>query len=655
MTKEGPYCGPYGTWPSPISAAFVARTGMGSSTLPREVRTSGNTVYWIEFHPEEDARYVLMRRSPAGNIDCITPPPLSVRSRVHEYGGGAYAVHQDRIFFVNDSDQAIYVQNGETQAALLTQPSADRRMRFADLALSPDGKWLVAVRERHPPGAQVINDLVAIPLTGEWKTHQLAAGHDFFAAPRFNPAGDTLCWLCWDHPNMPWDSAQLSVARFKKGQLQDETLVAGGPDESIYQPEWSPGGDLYFASDRSGWWNLYRFTAGTIEAIMPMEAEFGRPAWLFGYTSYAFLSEDKIAAVYKQAGDAGLGIIDVPGRRMERIESELTSFELPSIAVDKSHTIWFLAGSSSQYPGLWRLSRKTDKLELVHAIGHLDLPEDYISRPEHIAFPSTSGRRAYAYFYPAHNPDCCPPAEDKPPLIVTAHGGPTSCARPHLDAEVQFWTSRGFALLDVDYTGSSGYGRDYRRALYGNWGLADVEDCVYGARFLVDAGRVAPGKLLIRGRSAGGFLALAALTFFDTFAAGASYFGIGDLMTLARNTHKFEEHYLDRLVGPLPQSEAVYRERSPLSHLAKLKRPVILFQGLEDRVVPLEIAQEISNALEDKKLPYAMLTFPGEGHGFKKPETIAGSLEAELEFYQRMLGFTDENSPMRLEIHNLFG
>jgi dipeptidyl aminopeptidase/acylaminoacyl peptidase len=655
MTEEGPYCGPYGTWPSRIPAALVARSGAGSSALPREIRTAGSTVYWVEFHPQEDARYAIMRRSPAGEIDCISPSRFSVRSRVHEYGGGTYAVRQDRIYFVNDSDQSIYLQHGEARPALLTQPSSDRRMRFADLTLSPDGEWLAAVRERHNPDGQVTNDLIAIPLTGEWKTHQLAAGHDFFAAPRFNPAGDALCWLSWDHPQMPWDGTRLMVARFRRGQLEDESLVAGGPDESIYQPEWSPGGDLFFASDRSGWWNLYRYAGGTIESILPMEAEFGRPTWLFGYSSYTFLSNDEIAAVYKQEGEPGLGIIDVPGRRMKRIQSELTSFELPSIAADQRNNLWFLAGSGRRYPGLWRLSPGADKPELIHPIGSLELPRTYISLPEHIAFPSASGRKAYGYYYPAHNPDCRPPAGNLPPLIVKAHGGPTSCARPYLDAEVQFWTSRGFSLLDVDYSGSSGYGRKYRRRLNGNWGLIDVEDCVHGARFLVDAGKAAPDRLLIRGRSAGGFLALAALTFFDTFAAGASYFGIGDLMTLAELSHKFENHYLDRLVGPLPQSEALYRERSPLAHLDKLSRPVILFQGLEDPIVPPEIAQEIIQSLEAKKLPYALLTFPGEGHGFKKPETIIRSLEAELEFYQRVLGFADESSSMSLDIHNLRG
>jgi dipeptidyl aminopeptidase/acylaminoacyl peptidase len=653
MCAERTDCGQHGAWPSPISPELVASAGTGSAALPREIRADGNDIYWIEFHPGEESRYLIMRREASGEIERITPPGFNVRSRVHEYGGGAYAVHNSRLFFVNDANQAIYSQDAGSEPILLTQPAVDHRVRYADLTVSPGGDWLLAVRERHLPDGQVINDLSAIPLKGEWKVIQLTQGHDFYAAPRFKPSGDAICWLQWDHPNMPWDGTELQTANFTQGVLFNETHVAGGPDESIYQPDWSLDGVLHFVSDRSGWWNLYRFQGGKISPLYPMHADFGRPAWLFGFSSYAFLSEHNIAAVYKLEGKANLGLIDIPADEFQPVPTGYTSFELPSIAADSEGKIWFLAGNPTQSPGLVQFDPSTDAVELIQPIGINPPVLSYISTPGHLSFHSAHGRQAYAYFYPPRNPGCPSSETMLPPLIVTAHGGPTSCARPHLDIEIQFWTTRGFAVLDVDYTGSSGYGRAYRRALDGQWGLADVEDCIFGARFLVQQGLVAEQKLLIRGRSAGGLLVLAALTFFDTFQAGASYYGIGNLETLADHTHKFEAHYLDRLVGPLPQAQSVYRARSPLAHIDQLMKPVILFQGLDDAVVPPALVEEISAALQAKGLPYACLTFPGEGHGFHRPETIIRAFEAELEFYQRILGIADENSPPSIEIRNL--
>jgi len=640
----------YGSWPSPITSDRVAAAGTGSSMLPREIRSDNEDLYWIEFRPSEARRHAIMHRDSDGHIQCITPTEFNVASRVHEYGGGAYAVHEGTLYFVNLSDQAIYIQAPGEPPRLLTQPASDTRTRYADLEISPDGRWLVAVRERHT-AEDVINDLVAVTISGEWKIIQLASGCDFYASPRFDPPGDRLCWLSWNHPNMPWDGTRLSLARFDDGRIQDAVHVAGSAEESIYQPAWSPDGLLYFVSDRSGWWNLYRMQAEKVAPVLPMQAEFGRPAWLFGYSSYAFLSADEIAAAYKVDGEAALGIIKLESGKLQRIETELNSFELPSIAAGAGGQAWFMAGSACQPPGLVRLDPATGTLERIDGPDS-GLPENAISKPQHLAYPSASGRHAYAYYYTPCNPAYAAPVDGLPPLIVTAHGGPTSSARPHFDLEVQFWTSRGFALLDVDYAGSTGYGRAYRRSLDGQWGKADVEDCVHAARYAVDHGLAAPGKLLIRGRSAGGFLVLAALTFFDAFSAGASYFGIGDLETLALHTHKFEAHYMDRLVGPLPEAEAIYRARSPLAHLDRLSRPVILFQGLDDPVVPPVLAEQIAGALENKQLPYALLTFPGEGHGFKKQETITRALEAELEFYQRILDLPRLGLAERLKIHN---
>ncbi len=441
--------------------------------------------------------------------------------------------------------------------------------------------------------------------------------------------------------------------RFLQGRaLIEARQIAGGPEESIYQPTWSPNGDLYFVSDRSGWWNLYREARSGLEGVLTMQAEFGQPAWLFGFTNFAFLSNGDLIAVFKEQGIPSIGRIAARTGKLHRYETEYTAFESPSIAVDDQDQVWFLAGSPALEPGLSMLNPDTGASQRVHPRLRQDFPDALIPFPEQVAFESASGRTAYGYLYLPANPSFQAPAGAKPPLIVTAHGGPISCAVPSFDPEILFWTSRGFAYLDVDYAGSTGYGTAYRRALNGLWGIADIEDCVHGARSLVLRGLVDPTKLLIRGSSAGGYVALAALTFFDDFFAGASYYGIGDLFSLTQHMHKFEARTMDRLIGRLPEAEKKYIERSPLHNLERFNKPVILFQGLEDKVVPPSQSDAIAEAIDQKGIPFAYLRFEGEGHGFRKLETVATALEAELEFYLRVLDIAPEGRT-RLDIKNL--
>ncbi len=643
----------YGAWGSPIDAELVASTGMGPGALPREIKSSKDSVSWIEFVPGDPPRYSIMTRSNHDEIKQVTPSEFSARSRVHEYGGGAYDVLDDTISFVNDSDQRIYLLRDGELPLPITPATTDCSVRFADLTFSPDGTWLAAVEEVHGAGTDILNQLILMSVEGENDLRCLQTGEDFYSTPRFRPDGNKLAWLSWNHPNMPWDATRLWCADFSDGELGLPILIAGGPDESIYQPCWSPDGCLYFVSDRSGWWNIYRVVEAGVEPVLPMEAEFGQPSWLFGFSNYAFLSNGDIVAVFKEKGIPTLGRITVQDRALERFQTPYTAFELPSIAADTQDHVWFLAGTPFHPPGLILLDPNTGVTEQIHQSSNLTILDGYAALPRQVEFDSTDGRSAYGYFYSPTNPRFQGPDHERPPLIVTAHGGPISCARPYLDPEILFWTSRGFAFFDVDYAGSTGYGTAYRRSLDGQWGVADIEDCVNGARYLADRGLVDGDRLLIRGSSAGGYVVLAALTFHDIFRAGASYYGIGDLISLAAHIHKFEARTMDRLVGPLPEASERYRERSPLWNLDRLNKPVILFQGLADKVVPPTQSDEIAAVLKEKKLPYAYLRFEGEGHGFRKTETVINALEAELEFYLRVLDIKIPASSNKLLIHNL--
>ncbi|HXH25921.1 MAG TPA: prolyl oligopeptidase family serine peptidase [Vicinamibacterales bacterium] len=642
----------YGTWPSPLSAQTVAAQGLRLSA----VGAHGDAIYWIEGRPAEGGRNVLVRRTGSGFIEDVTPPPIDVRTRVHEYGGGWYVLHRGVVYVPNFSDQRIYrFRPGEPPDAITPAGCF-----YADAVVDAVRDRLIAVREDHRRPGEPVNELVAIPLSGtdERGGTVLASGYDVYSTPRPSPDDTRLAWLCWRHPQMPWDGTELWVADIDRdGLVRDPRRVAGGEAESIYQPGWSPDGVLYFASDRTGWWTLYR--AADLDRAEPVlrdgpdEAEFGRPQWLFGTATWAFAGHSDLVAAYTRGGHWHLIAVDTRSGRWAPLAPGLEPHDW--LAATPTHAL-LVAASAVEGDAVVQVDLRSGGVETVRASSPMRLDRRYISVPEGIEFPGAEGRPTYAFYYPPHNPDVEPPAGERPPLIVMSHGGPTAAAVPTLDLRIQFWTTRGFAVVDVNYGGSSGYGRLYRDRLEGRWGLVDVADVVAAARYLVATGRADPARLIIRGGSAGGYTTLAALTFHPgVFKAGASYYGVSDLEVLARDTHKFESRYLDTLIGPYPAARDTYRARSPIDHLDRIACPLILFQGLDDQVVPPNQSEMMAGAMRTKGLPVAYLAFEGEQHGFRKAETVARCLEAELYFYGAVLGFTPADPVEPVQIHNLPG
>ena len=635
--------GSYGTWESPITSDLIVADTVGLM----EARAVGEDVYWIEIRPQEKGRSVIVRRRPDGRVEEVTPAPFSARTRVHEYGGGAFTVHEDTVYFANFSDQRIYRQRLDSEPEPITPVGA---MRYADMVMAPDGQGMVAVREDHSAeGREAVNTLVWLEPNGGGEGEVLAEGNDFYASPRFDPKGERLAWLSWNHPNMPWDGTDLWVADISsEGVLSPPAKVTGGVTDSIFQPEWSPGGALHFVSDRTGWWNLYRWNSGEPEALCPMEAEFGRPQWIFGLSTYGFESETRIVAVYEKEGRSHLARLDIESNQLESIPTPHT--QIWKIGVEKGSVI-MIGGSPDRPSELVRLDLSSDAIEVVRRSNPLLMDDAYLSVPEAIEFPTTGGLTAHAFFYPAKNDGYSAPEGEKPPLLVMSHGGPTSATDTTLNLRIQYWTSRGIAVVDVNYGGSTGYGREYRARLNGRWGLVDVADCINAAQYLIDMGHVDPQRVAIRGGSAGGYTTLAALTFHDFFGAGASYYGVSDLEILARDTHKFESRYLDSMIGPYPERKDLYVERSPVHFVDRLSCPVIFFQGLEDRVVPPNQTELMFDAVRKRGFPTAYVAFEGEDHGFRKAENIKRSLDAELYFYGRVFGFepADDIEPVRIE------
>jgi dipeptidyl aminopeptidase/acylaminoacyl peptidase len=635
---------PFGTWRSGIRVDDVVGDVIGLA----EPWVDGDDIYWLEGRPMEAGRRVLVRAASDGSTADLTPAPFNVRSGVHEYGGGSYVVAGGIVVFSHFADGRLYRLDPGSQTPVPITPEGP--WRYADLRPDLERRRFYAVREAHGEG-EPANTIVTIPLDGG-EVHVIVSGTDFVAAPRLSPDGARLAWLEWDHPDMPWDATLLRVAAFEPdGTLGAPVLAAGGPVESIAQPEWSPSGVLHLVSDRSGWWNLYRLVDGPrLEPIAPMEAEFADPAWIFGRSSYGFLADGAIVAVARSGGRDHLLRIE-PTALIGELEIPFT--ELDGLQVGE-HAVVALAGS----PGDASVVARFDPLTLaptgvLRRASTITVDPAAISQPEAIEFPTRDGRSAHALFYPPTNPDFAGPDGERPPLIVLSHGGPTSDASSALDLTKQFMTSRGIAVLDVDYGGSTGYGRDYRRRLDGQWGIVDVDDCVAAARFVVERGDVDPERLVIEGGSAGGYTTLAALAFRDVFAAGISHYGVGDIEALAADTHKFESRYIDRLVGPYPQAQAVYRERSPANFPEAFSRPVLLLQGLDDRVVPPSQAEAIAAALGAKGIPYAYLAFEGEGHGFRGAHAVRRTLEARLSFLGQIFGFEPADDIEPLEVQGL--
>ena len=632
----------YGTWPSPITPdAIVAETIRLAS-----VSLDAGRVGWLEGRPGEGGRNVLVRADDAGRAADITPPPFNVRSRVHEYGGGAYAVSGHRVWFSNFEDGRIHAQVGTAAPVPLT---AEGPARFANLTFDERRRRLLAVREMHGEGAPPVNDLVAISVD-DGSVRVLASGHDFFAAPAPSPDGRQLAWLAWNQPDMPWDAASLWLADLDgEGSPGTPIRIAGG-GSSAFQPTWSPDGALWCVVDPEGWWNLHRWRDGEFRCMYRAESEFGKPLWQLGTTTFGFDGGGCAICTWRSEGAWRLGRLD-PNGTMTEIPSPWTSID--SLVVHGS-TAAFIGGAPDRSASVVTLDLESGETRVHRTSSALTIEDDILSRPVALSFPTgEEGEVAHGYYYPPRNASCRAPAGELPPLLVMSHGGPTGATGDTLNPATQFWTSRGFAVLDVDYRGSTGYGRAYRERLYGEWGVVDVEDCVAGALHLAETCRAGRERLAIRGGSAGGYTTLCALTFHDAFRAGASYYGISDLEVLAADTHKFEARYLDRLVGAWPADRETYRARSPLHHAARLACPIIFFQGLDDRVVPPNQAELMVDALDRQGLPVACLTFEGEGHGFRQADTIRRCLEAELLFYARVFGFEPADAPAPLDIRNL--
>lgn len=630
---------PFGSWKSPISASMIADTTISLGG----VFVDNGQIYWLEGRPSENGRVVLVHDADGEHRD-VTPAGFSVRTRAHEYGGGALSIQDGTIYFVNAEDQHIYHHKVGESPQVLTGDADDR---YADMVLDTPRSRLICARERH--GAlETKNALIAISLSDGTVT-VLDDGHDFISNPRLSPDGTRLSWLSWNLPDMPWDGATLWVADITlDGSLEKTVQVAGGAGESAFQPEWRPDGSLVFALDRTGWWNLHVWNGETVSILIERESEFGLPQWVFGMRTYDVLSSGDIICAYSQNGLWQLAKIS--GDQIEDIPTPYTDI---SGLRAKGQGVVFLGANAQESNAVVLFDPDGGDCVVHKYASGLTLDPADLSAPEPITFDTSDAATAYAFYYPPRNAHYQGPADEHPPLIVRGHGGPTSASSPSLSLAIQYWTNRGFAVLDVNYRGSTGFGRSYREALYGNWGEYDVDDMVAGAEYLVSMEKADPARLAIRGGSAGGYTALAALTFKDTFSAGASLYGIGDLMTLARDTHKFESRYLDRLIGPLPEAEPLYLARSPINHVAGLNCPVIFLQGSEDKVVPPNQAEAMVAALDEKKIPVAYVLFEGEGHGFRKAENVCRALESELGFYGRVFGFEPADALPKLQIRNL--
>lgn len=647
-----PQIAPYGSWKSPIAADLIVQGSVGLGL----VKLDGADVYWIELRPSEGGRCCIVKGAADGNVSDMTPAPFNARTRVHEYGGGDFLVHEGTLYFSNFSDQRLYRQTAENLQPLT--PDTDSELRFADMIADVSRQRLIAVREDHTEGKrEPTNALVALDLAvpaGEANAGRvLVSGYDFYASPRLSPDGRQLTWLCWNHPNMPWDGTELWVGEFQAdGTITDARCVAGGRDESIFQPEWSPAGRLYFVSDKNGWWNLYRETGagsgGTIEPVSEVEAELGLPQWIFGMSTYAFVSEDEIICACIERGMARLVLVDTTNGKTQFIESPYTDIQFLRAAGGRAV---FRAGAPQQPAGIVALDLATGQFEVLRRTNDLKIDEGYLSIAQPVEFPTTNGQTAHAFYYPPRNQDFVAPAGEQPPLLVKSHGGPTSAATATLNLNIQYWTSRGFAVLDVNYGGSTGYGRDYRRRLNGTWGITDIDDCCRGALYLIARGLADAERCVISGGSAGGYTTLSALTFRNVFKAGASHYGVSDLGALVRDTHKFESRYLDNLIGPYPERADLYHERSPINFTHQLSCPVIFFQGLEDKVVPPNQAEMMVEALRAKNLPVAYVAFEGEQHGFRRAENIKRALDGEIYFYSRVFNFelADRVEPVLIE------
>ncbi len=657
-----PQISPYGSWKSPIQAEQIASATVGLSGIMLD----GEDVYWTEMRPTEGGRCVVVRRRADGTVEDAIPPGFNARTRVHEYGGASSLVVEGTVYFSNFSDQRLYrYRPGETAPVALTPDG----YRYADGVWDAKRRRIVCVREDHTVCAkggasEPVNTIVAVNAETGGAGEVLVKGQDFYAAPRLSPDGRILAWLAWNHPTMPWDAAELCVAGVREdGPLDEPAHLAGGADGSVVQPRWAADGSLYFAWEEEGWWNLYRLKFSAVDGdpcaradgggVLTMHAEFALPLWGLGQKTYDFLSPDVVLCSCQLGSMSQLMWLNTNSQIIARVGDVPLPYTAIGQVCVQDGKAYLLAGSATLATAIVCLDLKTSQTTVLRRATELQFDEGYLSQPEPVEFPTEGGKTAFGLYYPPKNRDYVAPAGEKPPLLVKIHGGPTSATSSAMRLDIQYYTSRGFAVLDVNYGGSTGYGREYRNRLCGQWGVVDVDDCCNGAKFLADRGDADASRLAITGGSAGGYTTLACAAFRKVFAAGSSHFGVSDCEVLARETHKFESHYLETLIGPYPQRRDLYVERSPLHHLEGISCPLIFFQGLEDQIVPPNQAEMMFHALAKKGLSTAYVPFEGEQHGFRKAANIQRALEGEFYFFSRVFGFTPADAIEPVKIENL--
>lgn len=661
----------YGSWRSPFTTDLLTSDTIGLSAC----RLDGEDLYWVELRPAEAGRSVLVRQPADGERTDVTAAPYDVRSRVHEYGGGAYAVLEGLVVFVNKADQRIYRVDATADDGKPQPITPAGEFRYGDLRIDGRRQHVLCVREDHSPtDSEPVNTLVRVELAGpnDDGGQVLVSGSDFVSSPRLDTTGDRLAWVTWDHPNMPWDGSTLWTGRLSEsGELSERQRVGGGPTESVHDPRWAPDGRLVFLSDRTGWWNFYAAVVTETDAdadadasdadadadadaqsvaLAPLDLEFGTHPGSLGASGYDFTADGRLLCTWTDQGIGHLGLLELTGGSLSPLDSDATFVTSVSTSGEAAA---FVASYPTAPQSVVRLTLPGLDSQVVRRSTSRDFDAGAISVAEPVEWTNPDGQPVYGFLYEPVNAEFQAPHDELPPLLVFSHGGPTGMAVPSFNVSVQYWTSRGFAVLDVNYGGSLGYGSAYRERLIGRWGIVDVADCASGALALAARGRVDPARLAIRGGSAGGYTTLCALTFTDVFKAGASYFGVGDVERLAQDTHKFESRYLDSLIGRYPEERDRYVERSPIHHLDRLACPVILFQGTDDKVVPPDQARDMAAAVRAKGLPVALLMFEGEGHGFLKAENIKRAVEAELYFYGRVFGFPLADTVEAISIDNL--
>ena len=642
---------PYGSWKSPITSDLI----VSDFVRLAEPFFDGEDIYWTELRPPNAGRITIVKRTADGQTTDVTPPEFNARTRVHEYGGGAYIVRDGVLWSSNYDDQRLYRIDPGTDPVALT-PEVD--LRYADGVFDSRRNLIYAVREDHTGEGEAVNTIVSFSATEPGDGGEIVvSGCDFYSNPRLSPDGSQLVWLQWNHPNMPWDGTELHVAQLDEvGRVVDSQQIAGGLDESVLQPRWSPGGTLYFISDSSGWWNLYRVVDGQVQAVFLKDAEFAGPSWVFRLSNYGFESEESLLCVYSEAGTVQLTRIHTATIGQDGApDTELVETPFSSIhgfEVSSGQAV-FLGGSPTKPMAVTQLNLATGEAQPLRQTSTIEIDSGYVSVGQAIEFPTENGQTAHAFYYPPRNADFDAPDSERPPLLVRSHGGPTSATSRDFSLNNQYWTTRGFAFLDVNYGGSTGYGREYRNRLRGNWGIIDIDDCINAAKCLVEQGLADPDRTAIDGGSAGGYTTLGALAFRDFFRAGCSHFGLSELTVFVEDTHKFESRYLDSLIGPWPECEDLYRERSPINSVDQLSCPCAFFQGDEDKIVPPNQAELMVEALRKKKIPVSYVLFEGEQHGFRKSENIKRALDGEYYFFARIFGISPADDLEPLEIENL--